>query len=113
MQIVEGSHLYAPKVKLEQVILPADQKALVMATVSNFEAFTTAKKKYGMEDVVSYGSGLVLLFHGPSGILGCWLWVSSLGCSGVPTCVCVCVCDPDWDSNTSLIFVEEPSSVGT
>mmetsp|Transcript_99722 Transcript_99722/g.171752 ORF Transcript_99722/g.171752 Transcript_99722/m.171752 type:complete len:1098 (-) Transcript_99722:32-3325(-) len=66
-EIVEGSHLYAPKVSLSQVILPAEQKALVMASVSNFDTFTSAKKKFGMEDIVSYGGGLVLLFHGASG----------------------------------------------
>eukprot|EP00667_Euglena_gracilis_P001253 EG_transcript_1254 len=66
-EIVEGSHLYAPRVRLEQVILPPDQKALVMATVANFDAFSAAKRKYGMEDVISYGGGLVLLFHGASG----------------------------------------------
>eukprot|EP01006_Ploeotia_vitrea_P008062 TRINITY_DN19007_c0_g2_i1.p1 TRINITY_DN19007_c0_g2~~TRINITY_DN19007_c0_g2_i1.p1 ORF type:complete len:916 (-),score=128.42 TRINITY_DN19007_c0_g2_i1:39-2519(-) len=66
-EIVDGSHLFVPKIKIENVILPKEHKDLVMQTVGNFDAFTECKKKYKLDDVVSYGAGLVLLFHGASG----------------------------------------------
>ena len=66
-EIVEGSLLYTSKVPLENVILPKNHKDTILNTISNYDAFQRCKKRVGLEDVVSYGSGLVLLFYGPSG----------------------------------------------
>lgn len=60
-ELVEGSHLYMPTVTIEQVILPEEQKKLIVETVSNFDKFQKAKKKLGFDDVVSYGNGMVML----------------------------------------------------
>ncbi|KAJ6241738.1 atpase [Anaeramoeba flamelloides] len=65
--LIEGSHLYSPKVKLENVILPEEQKKLIIETVSNYENFRKARKKLGLDEIISYGSGIVILFYGPSG----------------------------------------------
>ena len=87
-EIVEGSHLYFPKTKFDsvratthpyahthttplthttQVILPKEKKELILSTVSNFEAYKRCRKKMGLDDVITYGAGMVLLFHGPPG----------------------------------------------
>lgn len=62
--VVDGSHLYMPTVKLEQVVLPKEQKDLIVDTVSNFDLFKQWRKEYGMDDVISYGTAVVLLFYG-------------------------------------------------
>ena len=64
---MEGSNLYVPKVSLEQVILPEDQKNTILTSVSTFEKFRLYHKRTGLDDVMSYGRGLVILFCGPSG----------------------------------------------
>eukprot|EP01062_Namystynia_karyoxenos_P003020 TRINITY_DN11055_c0_g1_i1.p1 TRINITY_DN11055_c0_g1~~TRINITY_DN11055_c0_g1_i1.p1 ORF type:complete len:1107 (+),score=476.25 TRINITY_DN11055_c0_g1_i1:88-3408(+) len=66
-EVVEGSHLYSPTVRLDNVVLPVDHKALIMSTVTNYDAFQRCKQRVGLEDIVSYGSGLTMLFYGPSG----------------------------------------------
>ena len=66
-EIVEGSLLYTSKVLLENVVLPKHNKDLIHTTITNYDAFQRCKKRLGLEDVVSYGSGLTLLFYGPSG----------------------------------------------
>lgn len=66
-ELVEGSHLYTPTVKLENVIMPEDQKNLIVNTVKNFDKFTRSAKKLNLGDTISYGSGMLLLFFGKSG----------------------------------------------
>ena len=50
-----------------KVILSKEQKQLIYDTVSNFEAYKRCRKKLGLDDAITYGAGMVLLFHGPSG----------------------------------------------
>lgn len=66
-ELVEGSDLYAPKVQLDQVVLPEEHKATILQTVESYEAFRKYRKKSGLEDTLSYGTGLVLLLCGASG----------------------------------------------
>ncbi len=66
-EFIEGSHLYTPNVKLGQVILPDAQKEIIMKHVENFHKFQNAKKKLGFNEIISYGSSMVMLFYGPSG----------------------------------------------
>ena len=49
------------------MILPKDQKTLILNTVSNFEAYKRCRKKMGLDDAITYGAGMVMLFHGPPG----------------------------------------------
>ena len=49
------------------MILPKDQKQLILNTVSNFEAYKRCRKKMGLDDAITYGAGMVMLFHGPPG----------------------------------------------
>jgi SpoVK/Ycf46/Vps4 family AAA+-type ATPase len=66
-EIVEGSHLYFPQTKFEQVILSQEQKQLIFSTVSNFEAYKRCRRKMGLDDTITYGAGMVLLFYGAPG----------------------------------------------
>ena len=40
---------------------------LVLSTVAHFDNFMVCKKRVGMDDVLTYGAGLILLFYGMSG----------------------------------------------
>lgn len=66
-ELVEGSILYTPKVNIENVILPEEQKNLIMKTVESFEAYQNILREIEYEDILPYGRGLVILFYGPSG----------------------------------------------
>jgi SpoVK/Ycf46/Vps4 family AAA+-type ATPase len=66
-EIVEGSHLYYPKTKFESVVLSREQKDLILKTVSNFESYKSCRKRFGLDDAITYGAGMVMLFHGPPG----------------------------------------------
>jgi len=66
-ELVEGSIIYSPKVNIENVILPLEQKELIVNTVENFEAYQNLINKLDFEEVLPYGKGLVILFYGPSG----------------------------------------------
>lgn len=57
----DGSDLFSPKVKLDQVVLPADQKRLILDTINNFEAFKECCKAKGLEDRLTYGTGTYAL----------------------------------------------------
>ncbi len=50
-----------------QVILSKEQKQLILNTVSNFEAFKRCRRKMGLDDAITYGAGMVMLFHGAPG----------------------------------------------
>jgi SpoVK/Ycf46/Vps4 family AAA+-type ATPase len=67
-ELVEGSHLYLPATKLENVVMNPEIKMLIVETVGNFEKFKSAQRKLGFENVLGYnGGGIVLLFFGESG----------------------------------------------
>ena len=52
---------------LVQVILSKEQKQLILNTVSNFEAYKRCRKRMGLDDAITYGAGMVMLFHGAPG----------------------------------------------
>eukprot|EP00439_Symbiodinium_sp_Y106_P012056 s5541_g1.t2 len=66
-EVVEGSNLYKPSATLQQLVLPEDMKSNILALVDNFEQFCKYRKSSGLDDVIAHGSGLVLMFCGPSG----------------------------------------------
>ncbi|CAM6093219.1 unnamed protein product [Calypogeia fissa] len=66
-ELVDGSHLYQPKISMEHVVLPEEQKDMLLKTVDNFANFKKFRKSAGLEDLINYGAGLVVLLCGPSG----------------------------------------------
>ena len=49
------------------MVLAKDQKKMILDTVSNFETFKKVRKGLGMDDIITYGVGMVMLFYGPPG----------------------------------------------
>ncbi|ETV84493.1 hypothetical protein, variant [Aphanomyces astaci] len=66
-ELVEGSDLYNPKVQLSQVVLPDEYKQTILSTVTAYEHFRTYRKTSGLDQTLTYGTGLVLLLCGASG----------------------------------------------
>lgn len=55
--LVDGSHLYFPaNVRLEDVVLPDEQKALIVETVQNFAAYRKVRKALEQEGTTGVGS---------------------------------------------------------
>lgn len=52
---------------MEHVVLPDEQKDMLLRTAENFANFKKFRKSAGLEDLISYGAGLVILLCGPSG----------------------------------------------
>ncbi len=66
-EIMESAKCYAPDTNMETVILPQKLKKFAIERVENFEVFRKLRKKLGFDDIVRYGKGLSLFFHGKSG----------------------------------------------
>ena len=49
------------------MILSKDQKELILNTVTNFDLYKRYRKRVGMDDAITYGAGMVMLFHGSPG----------------------------------------------
>lgn len=48
--MVDGSHLYFPSaVQVDDVVLPQDQKKLIVETVENFAAYKKVRKTLGLD----------------------------------------------------------------
>lgn len=44
-----------------------EQKQLILSTVTNFDCYKRYRKKVGLDDVITYGAGMVMLFYGSPG----------------------------------------------
>ena len=53
--------------KLEHVVLPNEQKALVLEQCKAYDAFMQYRTKVGLDVTLPYGNGLVIMLCGPSG----------------------------------------------
>lgn len=65
--LIEGSELFTPHVRLDEVVLAEDKKRDLLSAVENFDRWQAACAEVGLTDIVAYGHGACLLFHGPSG----------------------------------------------
>lgn len=59
-ELVEGSHLYFPTVNMDQIVLPKENKDLIIETVSQFEEFSKVRKSLGFDDKMGYGLGMMV-----------------------------------------------------
>jgi hypothetical protein len=66
-ELMDSARFYTPKVSMDSVVLPKDMKNLVIRQAESFELFRKVRKAVGLDDIVRYGGGLTLLFHGRSG----------------------------------------------
>lgn len=66
-ELMSFMKLRRPKVSLDQVVLPSETKDLVLSLVRDHSRYLERRKAWGIDDVITYGRGLVLLFAGPPG----------------------------------------------
>ena len=66
-ELMDFSSLEEPRASLERVVLPDADKARLLAVVEGHDAFVERRRAWGFDEVIPYGSGVVLLFHGPPG----------------------------------------------
>ena len=66
-EIMDNARCFLPQVSLDSVVLPEKVKEQVLQRVENFEVFRKMRKELGFDDIVRYGRGLTLFFHGPPG----------------------------------------------
>jgi SpoVK/Ycf46/Vps4 family AAA+-type ATPase len=66
-ELIAFSCLRSARVPLDQVVLPQDIKEMVVSLVRNHDAFLERRKQWGLDNVITYGKGLVLLFSGSPG----------------------------------------------
>ena len=53
----------APKVAMDLVVLPEEQKEKILASVTTYAQFKAYRKRRGLEETLPMSSGLVLLFR--------------------------------------------------
>ena len=56
-----------PQATLEQVVLEPEDKRRILAVVERHEQFLACRKAWGFDEVIRYGRGIVMLFHGKPG----------------------------------------------
>ena len=61
------STVETPRARMEQVVLPEVDKARILSIVDHRDALVEARRKWGLDDVITYGRGSILLFHGQPG----------------------------------------------
>jgi SpoVK/Ycf46/Vps4 family AAA+-type ATPase len=66
-QILSYSSVVDPVVDLSQVVLPPGKRDEVLRLVTNRDEFLRARQAWGLDDVMAYGRGMILLFSGPPG----------------------------------------------
>lgn len=66
-ELVEGSDLYKPNVQLSQIVLPPGEIDIIVQQCKAYDEFCKYRIESGMNEILNYGSGLVILFCGKSG----------------------------------------------
>lgn len=66
-QLVTFSAVMDPQVELENVVLPPGKREEVLALIRDREEYVRCREQWGLDRVLPYGKGTVLLFAGPSG----------------------------------------------
>lgn len=90
------------QIAMEQVVLPVEQKDMLLTTVDNFAKFREYRKKAGLEDVISYGAGLVIMLCGASGT-GKTMTVNAVAHHLGESPICRCMCGIFGNSITYII----------
>lgn len=89
------------QIAMEQVVLPVEQKDMLLTTVDNFAKFREYRKKAGLEDVISYGAGLVIMLCGASGT-GKTMTVNAVAHHLGESPICRCMCGISGNSITYM-----------
>jgi SpoVK/Ycf46/Vps4 family AAA+-type ATPase len=63
----EFSSLEQPQADLERVVLPARDKQRILSVVERHELYLAKREAWGFDELIRYGRGALMLFHGPPG----------------------------------------------
>ncbi|MBM4398284.1 MAG: AAA family ATPase, partial [Deltaproteobacteria bacterium] len=61
------SRVEAPLADLDGVVLADDDKRRILNVLEHHDRYLALRREWGLDDVVTYGRGLILLFHGAPG----------------------------------------------
>ncbi len=64
---LEFSSLQEPLARFDQVVLPDDDRQRILAAVAHHDRVLEVRKSWGLDDLIRYGKGQLLLFHGEPG----------------------------------------------
>ena len=63
----EFSSVEEPMASMDQVVLAAEDKGRILSVVEGHDCYLERRKTWGFDEIVRYGRGAVMLFHGPPG----------------------------------------------
>jgi SpoVK/Ycf46/Vps4 family AAA+-type ATPase len=66
-EMLDFSSLEMPRASFGQLVLPDKEKERILSVVEGHENYLEKRKLWGFDDVIRYGRGAVLLFHGAPG----------------------------------------------
>jgi len=66
-EFLEFSSLEDPQADLPRVVLPARDKQRILSVVERHELYLQKRRDWGFDDMIRYGRGALMLFHGPPG----------------------------------------------
>ena len=66
-ELAEFSSLEQPRANFDRVVLPAADKARILSVVERHDDYLRCRREWGFDDVIQYGRGVLMLFHGVPG----------------------------------------------
>ncbi len=66
-EFMEFSSVEEPHSRFDQVVLSAEDKRRILSVVERHEEYLKYRKEWGFDEVISYGRGALMLFHGKPG----------------------------------------------
>ncbi len=66
-EFMEFSSVEEPKVSLDQVVLPGEDKRRILSVVERHQKYLDCRRDWGFDEVIRYGRGVLMLFHGKPG----------------------------------------------
>ena len=66
-EFLEFSSVQNPMARLDQVVLADPEKQRILSVVERHDQYLTCRKEWGFDDVIQYGRGVLMLFHGKPG----------------------------------------------
>ena len=66
-EFAQFSSLEEPRADLEQIVLPEADRRRILSVVDNHEEYLKCRADWGLDEVIRYGKGILMLFHGKPG----------------------------------------------
>ena len=64
---MEFSSLEEPMARLDQVVLDESDKRRILSVIDSHDEYLAARKEWGFDEIIEYGRGVLMLFHGKPG----------------------------------------------